>query len=224
MAHRVSTTRPGVARPRPHDDVIAASGHDAPVAYLIVKRCIDVTGALLAMIIALPLLALGVAWVFIIDGRPVFYRQWRVGEGGWLFEILKLRTMYRDAEKHGAQWARDRDDRILPGSAWLRRMHIDELPQLWNILCGDMSLVGPRPERPEMIEALRPHLPHIEQRLAAPPGLTGLAQIRRGYTNDLAGAHRKLTLDLNYLRGRGLLADLRLLMMTLPRIWDRSAL
>ena len=106
----------------------------------------------------------------------------------------------------------------------MRRSHVDELPQLWNILRGDMSLVGPRPERPEMFEQLRKDIPGIELRLAGRPGLTGLAQVKHGYTNDLAGARRKIAFDLRYLRRRSVFSDLKLLLATFPKVWDQAAL
>ena len=110
-----------------------------------------------------------------------------------------------------------------PGCQWVRKSHADELPQLVNILLGQMSVVGPRPERPEIIEELRGDLPGIERRLAAAPGLTGLAQVRNGYSNDVAGMRRKLAYDLRYLRSRSLIRDVKLILETIPRVWDPTA-
>ena len=104
----------------------------------------------------------------------------------------------------------------------MRRSHADELPQLWNILRGEMSLIGPRPERPEVITNLREQLPAIERRLAVRPGLTGLAQVRNGYSNDLAGTRRKLAMDLRYLRRPSIVQELRLLLATVPKVWDHA--
>jgi lipopolysaccharide/colanic/teichoic acid biosynthesis glycosyltransferase len=133
--------------------------------------------------------------------------------------------MKMNAEKPGsAQWAAKCDPRVLWGCNWMRHSHVDELPQLWNILKGDMSLVGPRPERPEMFEQLRKDIPGIELRLAGRPGLTGLAQVKHGYTNDLAGARRKIAFDLRYLRRRSVFSDLKLLLATFPKVWDQAAL
>jgi len=195
-----------------------------PAKALRAKRCLDLCGATVAATVALPIAALCALWVWAIDGRPVLYSQWRVGHNGRLFRLLKLRTMRLDAERDGARFAQADDDRILPGCAWMRKAHLDELPQLLNVLLGQMSLVGPRPERPEMFERLRAHLPNIEKRLAAPPGLTGLAQVRNGYTNDLPGARRKLAYDLWYLRRQSVWQDLRLLVQTVPKVWDQLAL
>jgi lipopolysaccharide/colanic/teichoic acid biosynthesis glycosyltransferase len=195
-----------------------------PPRALFVKRCLDLVGATVALALALPVAAACGLWVWAVDGRPILYSQWRVGHNGRLFRLLKLRTMRLDAERDGACFAQADDARILPGCGWMRKAHVDELPQLLNVLLGQMSLVGPRPERPEMIERLRADLPNIEKRLAVPPGLTGLAQVRNGYTNDLPGARRKLAYDLWYLRRQSVRQDLRLLVQTVPKVWDQLAL
>lgn len=195
------------------------------VVSAVCKRAMDVTAAAIGLLVLSPLLLGCALWVRVMDGGPVIFTQWRVGQNGWLFRIYKLRTMRLDAEKAGtAQFASTHDPRVLPGCNWMRRSHADELPQLWNILIGDMSLVGPRPERPEIFERMRHSLPGMERRLAAAPGLTGLAQVYNGYTNDLAGLRRKLAYDIRYLRRRGIWTDLRLILRTLPCVWDRSAL
>ncbi len=193
-------------------------------AYEVVKRAIDIAGALAGLAATAPVVGFCAAWIWLRDGRPILYRQWRAGRDGWLFRIYKLRTMRKDAEwTAGAQWAARNDPRVIPGCRWMRKSHVDELPQLWNILFGHMSIVGPRPERPEMLEALRESIPNVEARLAGRPGLTGLAQIRSGYTDDLEGSRRKLADDLQYLRKRGLWMELKLVAMTIPRLWDRTA-
>jgi len=189
----------------------------------IVKRLVDLSGALLALLMFSPVLLFAAMWVKCTDGGPVFYRQWRVGRDGKPFMIWKLRTMRTDAEKDGPRYATDNDPRIVPGCGWMRTSHVDELPQLLNIVRGEMSLVGPRPERPEFIEQLREELPHVDRRLAGTPGITGLAQVVNGYTNDLDGMRRKLALDLRYLEQRSIFLDIRLILKTLPRFWDRTA-
>lgn len=179
--------------------------------------------ASLLLVLLSPVMLGCALWIKLVDGGPVIYRQWRVGRDGWLFNIYKFRTMSQNAETDGVRFATQADPRILPGCKWIRKSHVDELPQLLNILMGHMSLVGPRPERPEIIEELRKDLPGIERRLAATPGLTGLAQVRNGYSNDLAGMRRKLAYDLRYLRRRSLLNDIKLILETIPRVWDPSA-
>jgi lipopolysaccharide/colanic/teichoic acid biosynthesis glycosyltransferase len=187
-------------------------------------RAMDIVAGTIGLALVSPLLLVCAGWILLVDGGPVLYRQWRVGEDGWLFCIYKLRTMRRDAERAGPQFAAKGDPRVIPGGAWMRRCHIDELPQLVNILMGEMSLVGPRPERPEMHERLREQMPRIDLRLRARPGLTGLAQVRNGYTNDARGSRRKLAWDLRYLRRRRFTEDLRLVIATIPKVWDHGAL
>jgi len=132
--------------------------------------------------------------------------------------------MYIDAEAQGqAVKAGANDPRVIPICRWMRRSHIDELPQLLNILHGEMSLVGPRPERPELFEELNRQLPKFEQRLAVKPGLTGLAQIYNGYDTDAASVRRKLDYDLNYIDNMSLNIDLKLLMATFSKFYDQGA-
>jgi lipopolysaccharide/colanic/teichoic acid biosynthesis glycosyltransferase len=195
------------------------------VGFTAFKRGLDLLGGAAGLFASGPLLLGCAAWIKCVDGGPVLYRQWRVGRDGVLFRIYKLRTMRSNAERPGtARFASTRDPRVMPGCSWMRRSHVDELPQFWNILKGDMSLVGPRPERPEIYEELRVNLPRVERRLATKPGLTGLAQVRNGYTNDVAGARRKLAYDLRYLRRRTVLGELSLVLQTIPKVWDQAAL
>ncbi len=189
------------------------------------KRGFDLAAAVIGLFLCCPLLAISAAWIKLSDGGPVLYSQWRVGRDGWLFRLYKLRTMTPRSEPDGqARFASTGDPRILPGCAWMRKSHVDELPQLWNILKGQMSLVGPRPERPQIVEKLARSMRGFERRLIDKPGLTGLAQVRNGYTNDLAGARKKLAYDLRYLRQRSLRNDLGLVLATIPKVWDRDSL
>jgi len=146
---------------------------------------------------------------------PVIYTQSRVGRYGKPFTIYKFRTMQHDAEKGGAQWAKSGDVRATPLGRFLRKSRLDELPQLWNILRGDMSLVGPRPERPEFVEKLRQHIPHYDMRHLVLPGLTGWAQVRFRYGASLEDSQRKLAFDLYYVRHCGLAFDLAICLRTL---------
>lgn len=195
------------------------------IGFALFKRSLDLVGGLAGLLMVTPILLACAAWIKFVDGGPVFYSQWRVGQDGWLFRIYKLRTMSLAAEACGdARFARSSDPRILRGCKWMRRSHVDELPQLINILLGQMSLVGPRPERPEIMEQLRRDIPGIDKRLATRPGLTGLAQVRNGYTNDVKGTRRKLAYDLQYLRTRSIRNELTLILKTLPCVWDQAAL
>ncbi len=131
------------------------------------------------------------------------------------FVLYKFRTMTVDAEKDGAQFATENDPRVTPLGRFLRRTRLDELPQLWNVLKGDMSLVGPRPERPEFVEMLSKHIPNYLDRLGLKPGITGLAQVINGYDNNLASFRRKVALDLLYLQNCCLWNDLKILIRTI---------
>jgi len=171
------------------------------------KRAFDIVVATLGLVIALPLLPFIVLIVKRTRG-PLLYRQTRSGEHGRPFTILKFRSMAAAAEEPGkAQWADHDDPRIIAGGKLLRRTRLDELPQLWNVLRGDMTIVGPRPERPEFMALLSQEVPFWSQRLVAQPGITGWAQIRAPYSFDELGAEEKLSYDLWYLRHRSLALD-----------------
>ncbi len=188
------------------------------------KRLLDVSLASMGLLLSAPLLLACAVWIKCRNPGPAFYRQWRVGRNGRLFIIHKLRTMRLDAERgRGAICAAPGDARIIPGCAWMRRSHVDELPQLWNILMGQMSVVGPRPERPEIIRLVASELPDFETRLIVKPGLTGLAQLKNGYANDVNGLRRKLEYDLQYIAAMSSWKDLKLIFQTLPRVWDQAA-
>jgi exopolysaccharide biosynthesis polyprenyl glycosylphosphotransferase len=171
------------------------------------KRLFDlVVGAVMA-IAALPVVAVAAAAIKLHDRGPVLYRQRRVGEGGREFEILKLRTMVPDAEAAGPRWCEAGDERVTALGKLLRRTHIDELPQLWNVLRGEMTLVGPRPERPEIVWELEQRFPHYVRRHLVKPGVTGWAQLRCGYAGSELGTAWKLCHDLFYVKRRSILAD-----------------
>ena len=193
--------------------------------FRIFKEVIDVLGAATALLVFAPVMLFSAIMIKLADpAGPVLFRQVRVGLNGRLFTIYKLRTMYVDAEAHGKAVLADQDDqRVIPVCRWMRRSHVDELPQLFNILRGEMSLVGPRPERPELFEALSRELPDFEMRLAVKPGLTGLAQVYNGYDTDNDSVRRKLTFDLTYIERMGLGLDCKLLFATLGKFHDSSA-
>lgn len=179
------------------------------------KRAFDLAGSLAAALAAFPLIALGALLIKLDDGGSIFYRQRRVGEGGRVFYILKLRSMTQGAEPSGARWSGADDARVTRAGRFLRRTHIDELPQLINVLRGDMTLVGPRPERPEIIAELERLFPHYKRRLMVKPGVTGWAQVRCGYAGSALGTAWKLCHDLYYLKHRNLLADALIMIETL---------
>jgi lipopolysaccharide/colanic/teichoic acid biosynthesis glycosyltransferase len=179
------------------------------------KRVFDLVGATTALVVLAPLLAI-IALLIRRTPGPVLYRQTRVGQGGALFEIYKFRTMRVDAEEPGCcRWACHDDPRVTRIGRLLRRGHLDELPQLWNVLRGEMSLVGPRPERPDFVEELERAVPFWGRRLLIKPGLTGWAQLHSGYASDVDGAAAKLSYDLWYLRHRNVVLDLAICVKTL---------
>lgn len=178
-------------------------------------RAFDCASALILGLIASPLILLASVAIGLDSRGPVLYRQLRVGQGGSTFWMLKLRTMDVDAEADGvARWAAPRDRRVTRVGCVLRRFRIDELPQLWNIVRGDMSLIGPRPERPPFVDTLTRELPGYALRHRVKPGLTGWAQVRCGYAGCIDEAARKLEHDLYYVSHRNWRLDLRILCAT----------
>lgn len=187
------------------------------------KRGFDILVSLAILLPFSPILLAAMLAVWLGDRGPVFYRQERVTQGGRSFRIVKLRTMRTDAEKGGAVWAAQGDNRVTGVGRFLRRTRIDELPQLFNVLAGDMSLVGPRPERPEFIENLARQLPLYHERHAVKAGLTGWAQINYPYGASLDDARSKLSYDLYYVKNSNLLFDLKIVLQTLRVvIWAGS--
>jgi exopolysaccharide biosynthesis polyprenyl glycosylphosphotransferase len=165
------------------------------------KRSLDIALAAFGLIVGSPVMLLAAALVRLSGGPgPIIYKQTRVGRYGRTFSILKFRTMRVDAEKNGAVWAKGKDSRVTRAGKFLRRSRLDELPQLWNILRGDMSFVGPRPERPEFVGELTKQIPYYDLRHLVPPGLTGWAQVRYRYGASIQDAERKLAYDLYYVR------------------------
>ena len=179
------------------------------------KRSLDLLGAGTLGLLSLPLMLLAGALIWLTDRGPVLYGQTRTGLYGRPFTIWKLRTMRVDAEAGGARWSSRSDDRITPVGRWLRRLRLDELPQLWGVILGDMSLIGPRPERPELEEELERRIPHYRVRHWIRPGLSGWAQVCFPYGASVADSRMKLSYDLYYLRNANLLLDLLILIKTI---------
>jgi sugar transferase (PEP-CTERM system associated) len=187
-------------------------------------RIIDLLGSVVMLVLALPVMGLAAAAVKLTSPGPVLYVQQRVGMNGRVFPIYKFRSMRADAESSsGAVWATPGDDpRVTTVGRLLRRTRVDELPQLWNVLRGDMSLVGPRPERPEFIEELTRQIPFYSQRHVVRPGLTGWAQVRYPYGATVEDALEKLQYDLYYIKNRSIALNLYIIIETAKTIITRS--
>ena len=187
------------------------------------KRALDIFGAAVGLILLSPLFATVSIAILIASGRPIFYRQERVGPGGKTFRIVKFRSMTCDAEgKTGPVWATGHDSRCTKIGDWLRDTTIDELPQLYNVLKGEMSLVGPRPERPVFVEEFQTTVPDYDLRHAVPGGMTGWAQVHgwRGRTS----LRKRVQYDLDYIGRWSFLLDLRILLMTVQHVaWGKTS-
>lgn len=180
------------------------------------KRMFDNVVAGVGVIIAAPIVFFTAIIIKIVSPGPAFFKQERVGCGGKAFYIYKLRTMRVDAEKHsGPMWAQENDPRLIKFGKLIRKMHIDELPQLYNVLKGDMSIVGPRPERPVFVEKLSKEIVGYKKRMDVRPGITGLAQVWHKYDETIADVRKKVKYDLLYIREMCLMVDLRILLRTI---------
>ena len=190
----------------------------------ITKKIADVLLGVILLGLSLPMMAFCIFITKLSSRGPAFYTQIRLGKNGRPFRMYKLRTMYSDAEQHsGVTWARKNDNRVVPPCRWMRLSHLDELPQLVNVIRGEMSLVGPRPERPEIMQHLRDHYDNVDRRLAVRPGITGLAQIRAGYDTDIRAFRHKLKADLEYIANRHWGLDLLILLQTIRKFYDKTA-
>lgn len=183
-------------------------------AYGALKRCVDMLAAAFLGMVTLLIFPVIAALIKFDAPGPVLYRQKRVGEGGKIFEIVKFRSMVADAEAKGAKWADEDDPRVTRMGAFLRKSRLDELPQAWAVLKGDMSFVGPRPERPEFTETLKERIPFYAMRHLVKPGLTGWAQINFPYGASVEDAIEKLQYDLFYVKNRSLALDIGILFKT----------
>ena len=179
----------------------------------VLKRTVDIIGALVGLALSAPLIAICGALVYLESPGPIFYRQVRTGRNGKNFQIIKIRSMRLDAESAtGARWAQKDDPRRLRIGALLREWNLDEVPQFWNVLKGEMSLVGPRPERPELIASFKHQIPHYNARLASKPGLTGWAQVN-GLRGDTS-LEERVRFDLHYLENWSLWFDIQTMVQT----------
>lgn len=194
--------------------LIFAEGFTARQTTRRLKRILDVAVSFLGIVLAAPIIAVTAVLIKLDSPGPVLYKQVRAGQFGKLFTILKFRSMRTDAEKHGAQFAQENDARVTRLGRFIRKTRIDELPQLWNVLQGDMSLVGPRPERPVFIEQLEQQVPFFKQRLYVKPGVTGHAQVRCRYGASAEDMLEKLQYDLYYIKSYSLWFDLSVMFDT----------
>jgi sugar transferase (PEP-CTERM system associated) len=205
--------------------LIFSAGFRTTPRVLAVKRSIDIVVASVGLILALPIMGLVAAAVKATSAGPALYHQRRVGERGSTFMVHKFRSMRADAERtSGAVWSRSGDDRVTPLGRWIRATRLDELPQIWNILRGEMSIVGPRPERPEFIQQLSDEIPYYNQRHMVKPGLTGWAQVRYPYGSSVEDAMQKLQYDLFYIKHISLSMDAWIVLCTVKTVLSRRGL
>jgi sugar transferase (PEP-CTERM system associated) len=189
------------------------------------KRMFDLAASAMLLILTLPVVLIAAACILLESGRPVLFRQERIGEGGRVFTICKLRSMKNGAESDGTpRWAAANDNRVTRVGRLLRKLRIDELPQIFNVLKGDMSFVGPRPERPFFVDELAKQMPYYAVRHSVKPGITGWAQVRYRYGASLDDAIEKLQYDLYYAKNHTLFLDLVILIATVEVVlWGRGA-
>jgi sugar transferase (PEP-CTERM system associated) len=196
--------------------LVFAEGLRFNVMFLLLRRILSFFAAATLLLLVLPFIPLVVLLIKLDSRGPIIYRQKRVGRGGKVFYCHKFRTMRPDAEADtGATWAVDSDPRITRVGKFLRLSRLDEIPQLWNVLRGDMAFVGPRPERPEFVEWLGREIPYYHVRHAVPPGITGWAQVRYKYGNTLEDAREKLQFDLYYIKNMSLGLDVMIMFRTI---------
>lgn len=190
--------------------------------YPFVERFVEGIFAIITLVISLPFVIVAMIAIALEDGWPVVYRQTRVGKNGKLFKLYKLRSMRKNAEQGGVKWAQKNDSRVTRVGTVLRLTHLDEAPQMINILRGDISLVGPRPERPEFVAQLEQHVPYYFLRHTIKPGFTGWAQIKFRYARTLMDSREKFEYDLYYLRNKNPLFDLGIFAKTIQIIFSHT--
>ncbi len=199
--------------------MLVTHSHSITAVEAFFKRLMDVVGALIMFIVLSPIMLIVAIGVKVQDGGPIIYKQDRVTKDGRVFKILKFRSMMKDSEVNGARLATKDDDRVTPFGRVIRDLHVDELPQLINVLRGDMSLVGPRPERPEIIEQYKDEIPEFDYRLKVKAGLTGYAQVYGRYKTP---SYNKLKLDMIYIEHYSIWLDIKLLFLTFKIIFIKD--
>jgi sugar transferase (PEP-CTERM system associated) len=201
---------------------IFSEGFRLKASQQLARRLVSTLTAAIGLLLFLPFFPLVALLVRISSPGPIFFHQTRVGMNGRNFKVHKFRSMRTDAEAGGAKWATKNDPRVTKIGMFMRKTRLDELPQLWNVLCGDMGFVGPRPERPEFVPMLVEQIPYFELRHMIRPGLTGWAQVRYGYGATLAEAREKLEFDLYYIKHMTLGLDLLIMFETIKTIIRRQ--
>ena len=196
--------------------LIFGEGFNQGLVRTLIKRVFDIVCATVLIVLSLPIMLMAAVMILIESGGPIFYLQERVGLNGRLFNVVKFRSMRTDAEKDGKpRWASATDDRVTPLGRIMRKLRIDELPQLFSVLGGDMSLVGPRPERPYFVDKLTQEMPYYAVRQSVKPGLTGWAQVRYHYGSSVEDSAEKLQYDLYYVKNHSLFLDIVVLFETI---------
>ncbi|MGD9948032.1 MAG: TIGR03013 family XrtA/PEP-CTERM system glycosyltransferase [Desulfobulbus sp.] len=198
--------------------LIFSEGFDCGRATYHIKRLLDISLAVFGLVVSLPVTLITALLIKLESPGPIFYRQERVGERGKGFPIVKFRSMRQDAEKNGAVWAMKNDNRVTRIGGFIRKVRIDEIPQMWNVLKGQMSFVGPRPERPIFVEQLVGKLPYYSLRHSAKPGITGWAQVCYPYGASEEDALRKLEYDLYYIKHQSIYLDLLIIFRTVKTV------
>jgi sugar transferase (PEP-CTERM system associated) len=199
--------------------VVLGEGFRRGTAFMMIRRAMSVLISLIGLILALPLFPLIMLAIRLDSKGPVFYTQTRVCKNGRLFKLVKFRTMRQDAETaNGPQWAVDNDPRVTRVGKFLRSVRLDDIPQFWCVLKGDMALVGPRPERPEFIEMLSKEIPYYGVRHMVRPGLTGWAQVRYKHVSTVEGAREELQYDLFYIKNASIGLDLLIMFQTIKKV------
>jgi sugar transferase (PEP-CTERM system associated) len=198
--------------------LIFTNGFNVKASKQIVRRMVSFTVAFIVLTICLPFIPFIILAVRLSSPGPILFRQTRVGRRGRPFSVLKFRTMRQDAEDQGAVWATRNDPRVTPLGRFMRQTRLDEIPQLWNVLRGEMGFVGPRPERPEFVHWLSSEIPFYDLRHIIRPGITGWAQVRYQYGATLEETKQKLEYDLYYIKHLSLGLDLLIMFETIKTI------
>jgi len=202
--------------------IIFSAGYSRPAWMKHACRLVSVFLSIGGSIILAPVALITALLIKLDSPGPVIYRQERVGEGGRLFTLLKFRSMRVNAEEYGPAWASQNDPRVTKVGKWIRKLRFDEIPQLWNVLCNDMALVGPRPERQHFVDQLQKEIPYYGQRFAVKPGITGWAQINYPYGASKEDALEKLKYDLFYIKHFSVGFDLYIIMQTIKIVLFRK--